>query len=38
MSGILSIASNNFVGYLIVLCIIFSAEGGLVASYPVISA
>ena len=34
----MSVAAKSFIGYLIVELVIFSAEGGLIAAYPVISA
>ena len=36
--GVMSVAAKSFIGYLIIELIIFSAEGGLIAAYPVISA
>ena len=36
--GVMTVAAKSFIGYLIVELVIFSAEGGLIASYPVISA
>ncbi|KAM3141824.1 hypothetical protein pb186bvf_006146 [Paramecium bursaria] len=36
--GIMQVISSNFIGYLLIELVIFSAEGGFIASYPVISA